>query len=137
MDLASQMISFMGEGRNIDIVYTGLRPGEKVHEKLMAISESCEPSDHPMISRLQTARANDEILASLPQLFDYAMNREREDLVSLMKQLTDSYSPFDLSRTGGLEDGCDTARATGPARVIQAGVSYNWGRESAGGNLNA
>jgi FlaA1/EpsC-like NDP-sugar epimerase len=35
----------------IRIVYTGLRPGEKLHEELFGSTEEREPTDHPLITR--------------------------------------------------------------------------------------
>jgi len=32
-------------------VYTGLRPGEKLHEELFGDDEVCEPTAHPLIAR--------------------------------------------------------------------------------------
>ena len=50
-DLARQLIEL--DGGSIDIVYTGLRPGEKLHEKLFASSEpqNVRPA-HPMVSHV-------------------------------------------------------------------------------------
>lgn len=50
-DLARDLIRLSGyeEGRDIDIVYTGLRPGEKMEEELMLSSESFEPTTHDKI----------------------------------------------------------------------------------------
>ena len=42
-------------GGDIDIVYTGLRPGEKLHEQLFAAGESGEPRDHPLINHVSVA----------------------------------------------------------------------------------
>ncbi len=54
-DLAEQMIRFYGfePGADIEIAYTGLRPGEKLDEQLYAGSERPEPTAHPGILRLQ------------------------------------------------------------------------------------
>ena len=37
-------------GQDIAIVYTGLRPGEKLHEELVGINETDERPVHPKIS---------------------------------------------------------------------------------------
>jgi FlaA1/EpsC-like NDP-sugar epimerase len=47
-DLARRLIQ--ESSRPIDIVYTGLRPGEKRHEVLFGPDEVCRPSPHPYIS---------------------------------------------------------------------------------------
>ena len=36
-------------GADIDIVYTGLRPGERLHEELLGPDEGSRPTDHPAI----------------------------------------------------------------------------------------
>lgn len=47
-DLAEQIIRLSGlePGRDIEIVYTGLRPGEKLYEELLHESENLQPTDH-------------------------------------------------------------------------------------------
>jgi FlaA1/EpsC-like NDP-sugar epimerase len=49
--LAEQMIRLAGKqpGRDIAIVYTGLRPGEKLHEALFHADERYRPTSHPKI----------------------------------------------------------------------------------------
>src|SRR5690606_36492626 len=52
VDLAKQMIRLAGleEGRDIDIVFTGLRPGEKLYEELLSSAELTLPTHHHKIS---------------------------------------------------------------------------------------
>lgn len=47
-DLAHQMIRLSGlePGKDIDIVYTGLRPGEKLFEEILHESENLQPTSH-------------------------------------------------------------------------------------------
>lgn len=51
VDLATDMITLSGlqVGRDIDIVFTGLRPGEKLFEELFIPGESYERTHHPKI----------------------------------------------------------------------------------------
>lgn len=50
LDLANRLI---GESdRKIDVQFTGLRPGEKLHEVLFGPDEVAMPSEHPLISRV-------------------------------------------------------------------------------------
>lgn len=48
-DIAKRMIAM--SGRDIEIVYTGLRAGEKLHEELVSPSETTTRSSHPKISQ--------------------------------------------------------------------------------------
>ena len=51
VDLAKKMIKLSGlkEGVDIKIIYTGLRPGEKLYEELLASSENTLPTHHQQI----------------------------------------------------------------------------------------
>lgn len=53
LDVARQMIALSGlrEGTDIDIVFTGLQPGEKLYEEVQHISESLQATDHPRVLR--------------------------------------------------------------------------------------
>jgi FlaA1/EpsC-like NDP-sugar epimerase len=48
-DVARRMIAM--SGKDIDIVYTGLRPGEKLHEELVGEGETDDRPFHPLISQ--------------------------------------------------------------------------------------
>ena len=48
MDVAERMIEM--SGKDIAIVYTGLRPGEKLHEELIGLNETDSRPVHPKIS---------------------------------------------------------------------------------------
>jgi FlaA1/EpsC-like NDP-sugar epimerase len=52
VDLARDMIELSGleEGRDIDIVFTGMRPGEKLFEELFLPGEVYQATKHPKIS---------------------------------------------------------------------------------------
>jgi FlaA1/EpsC-like NDP-sugar epimerase len=58
-DLARLMIRLAGRSEDeIRVVYTGLRPGEKLYEELLADEESTLPTPHPKL-RVARARAAD------------------------------------------------------------------------------
>lgn len=59
-DVAAQLIKM--EGRPIGIRYTGLRPGEKLHEELFGAGERDERRVHPLISHVSVPPLSSEAL---------------------------------------------------------------------------
>ncbi|WP_104089082.1 nucleoside-diphosphate sugar epimerase/dehydratase [Cryobacterium sp. N19] len=53
LDIAQRMIA--QSGKDIEIVYTGLRDGEKLHEELVGLGETDERPLHPKISHTKVA----------------------------------------------------------------------------------
>jgi FlaA1/EpsC-like NDP-sugar epimerase len=53
LDVAQQLIEL--SGKNIEIVFTGLREGEKLHEQLFSGAESDERSKHPLVSHAEVS----------------------------------------------------------------------------------
>src|SRR5258708_29330946 len=53
-DLARKLIRLAGKSEEeVPIRYTGLRPGEKLHEELFYSSEQMQPSSHPKIKQVR------------------------------------------------------------------------------------
>jgi FlaA1/EpsC-like NDP-sugar epimerase len=68
-DLARRLIA--ESDRRVEIVYTGLRPGEKLHEVLFSPDEEPEVSEHPLISWVDVPAMSPEVASSLdPYLAD-------------------------------------------------------------------
>jgi FlaA1/EpsC-like NDP-sugar epimerase len=59
LELAERMIRLRGlrPGSDIEVVFTGPRPGEKLREELVADFEQMEPTDHPTVMRLSASVA--------------------------------------------------------------------------------
>ena len=90
LDLARRMIELRGLvlGRDIDIVYTGLRPGEKLREELALSSEVSVPTRHAKISILEEPLRHGDALhdlsAQLDCLGELALT---EDVASIRAEL--------------------------------------------------
>lgn len=62
-DLARRLIA--DSGRSVDLAFTGLRPGEKLHETRLSRSELDRRPGHPMISHVDVAPLRPEQLAPM------------------------------------------------------------------------
>lgn len=60
LDVAQRMIAM--SGKNIEIVYTGLREGEKLHEELVGAGEREDRPFHPKVSHAQVNTLSPEML---------------------------------------------------------------------------
>ena len=97
-DMAKRMIHLMGkrysaEDREagISIQFTGLRPGEKLHEELI-IGESVEGTQHPKIMLARETYLSFEMLQDrVLQLRESARNGEFSRVYSLFEELVDGY----------------------------------------------
>lgn len=94
IDLAHKMLQLSGlkEDRDIKIVYTGLRPGEKLYEELLANSENTMPTHHKQIL-IGKVREYDftevkNIIEDLIRSFDTQNN---EAIVQRMKELVPEF----------------------------------------------
>lgn len=93
VDLARQMIELSGfrVGEDIEIVFSGLKPGEKLFEELQHHSEAYTPTAHPRIMRF-TSRAIvalDDVRALEERLFQLDSNQLKGEL----KRLVPEYRP--------------------------------------------
>ncbi len=92
-DLASEMIKLSGleEGTDIQIVYTGLRPGEKLYEELLNDKENTLPTHHQdiMIAKVETYSL-EEIKPKIEELVSIDLDDEMK-LVKMMKEIVPEY----------------------------------------------
>jgi len=65
VDLAEKMIALSGRVGQINIEFTGLRPGEKLYEELLIGPENAETTDHPKIMKANEPLIGDEVLQDL------------------------------------------------------------------------
>ena len=75
-------------GKDIDIVYTGLRPGEKLYEELLATKENTLSTSNEKIFRAHVREYNyPDIASAITALSDIALTMNRMETVKLMKKI--------------------------------------------------
>ncbi|GHT46563.1 hypothetical protein FACS189440_04840 [Bacteroidia bacterium] len=92
--LAEEMIRLEGfePYRDIDIVFTGLRPGEKLYEELLYDKETVKPTHHPKILTASVKEYDyGKVSASLSELLEAAVNYQSREVVKRMKEIVPEY----------------------------------------------
>lgn len=92
-DLADRMIRLSGKepGRDIAIAYTGLRPGEKLFEELLATQENTLPTHHPRILIGKVRPADADTRGAVDALIDTAAHGGDPEVVRAMKAIVPEY----------------------------------------------
>lgn len=93
-DLAVKMIKLAGlePGRDIEILETGLRPGEKLYEELLATKENTLPTYHKKIMIGKTRECNAEsVHHEVLSLLNLLKSATDDQLVCAMKKLVPEY----------------------------------------------
>lgn len=94
--LAEQMIRLAGKvpERDVAIVYTGLRPGEKLHENLFHADERYRPTTHPKILQAEArAIAPEQVLAASERLRDAMARYDLDELGRLLRETVPEFAP--------------------------------------------
>lgn len=93
-NLARRMIELAGliPGEDIEIKYTGLRPGEKLYEELLATKENTLPTENEKIYRAQVREYDyEDICAVMSPLIDLAIKVDKMGTVRMMKGIVPEF----------------------------------------------
>ena len=93
-DLAANMIKLSGlvPDKDINIVFTGLRPGEKLYEELLNETETTLPTHHEKIKIAKVvSRSYKEVLNDIESLTDLCKQGDHLKLVGKMKQIVPEF----------------------------------------------
>ena len=94
VDLARKMIKLYGYklGVDIQIQYTGLRPGEKLYEELLNVAENTIHTHHKKILKAKVREYNfEDIQNDLKEIEDLTVNFDNYQLVGKMKQIVPEF----------------------------------------------
>lgn len=102
VDLAKEMIRLAGLelDRDIKIVYSGLRPGEKLYEELFSDKEAFELTHHGKIRRALYRKLDDSFHSNLNRLLTLE-SEEPDTIIYLIKNLVPEFTHFRLKDESG------------------------------------
>ncbi len=93
IELAKKMIMLSGLelGRDIDIKITGLRPGEKLFEELLANEENTLQTHHSKILIAKNRDTTSDQLSKIEDLINLIPHQNNQELVKKMKEIVVEY----------------------------------------------
>ncbi|MDW8331898.1 MAG: nucleoside-diphosphate sugar epimerase/dehydratase [Cyclobacteriaceae bacterium] len=94
LDLARKMIRLSGfePNKDIQIVFTGLREGEKLHEELLFEKENLLPTHHHKIMKARISEVPYQEINNMIELFwELISDRNELKMVALMKELVPEF----------------------------------------------
>ncbi len=121
MDLARLMITISGKvpDRDILIEVTGLRPGEKLDERLMTDDELARSQvSRDVIRSVEVAAPAPDVMTAISDLERLALRAERRHIVDAICTVVGDYTPSAI--WGG-----PAAVATGPAAPLEREAAYD------------
>jgi FlaA1/EpsC-like NDP-sugar epimerase len=102
VDLARDLIRLSGlvPDRDIEITFTGMRPGEKLFEELSLTAENTAKTHHPriLVGQLQ-AQVWDQVARQLDELVTVAIRGEAGGIHAKLKEIVPEYTYGDGSPT--------------------------------------
>ncbi len=103
VDLAEQMIRLSGftPGEDIDIVFTGVRPGEKLFEELRTVGEDIAPTVHPKVLVWKRKPEDwDRVRRAVEDLGAIAGEGDQARIVKALRDLVPEYTPSPANGNG-------------------------------------
>lgn len=93
VDLARKMIQLSGleVGKDIDLNFTGLRPGEKLYEELLANEENTIPTHHQKILIAKTRSEHDDQIKHIETLVSLCSTQNNLEIVKQMKRIVPEF----------------------------------------------
>jgi FlaA1/EpsC-like NDP-sugar epimerase len=94
VDLARDMIKLSGaDPEYIAVVFTGLRPGEKLFEELLATEEATKPTPHPKLRIAQARDANHDAVGQMVTWCESDRAADDAEVRARLKVWIPEYSP--------------------------------------------
>jgi FlaA1/EpsC-like NDP-sugar epimerase len=118
LDLARDMIRLSGaDPDHIPIVFTGLRPGEKLFEELLASEEATKPTPHPKLRVARARDANHDVIGQMVTWCESDRAADDAEVRARLKTWIPEYQPSAGAPVKPLPVPAEDARAPTPLRV--------------------
>lgn len=94
-DLAKNLIRLSGYkvGEDIEIVYTGLRPGEKLYEELLMAEEGMQDTENKLIHIGKPIEMDDAWFEQKLKELDIASRQETDEMKRIVAEIVPTYHP--------------------------------------------
>jgi FlaA1/EpsC-like NDP-sugar epimerase len=104
-DMANDLIRLSGlePEKDIPIIYTGLRPGEKLYEELVSKEEKALSTDHKKIMVLNNGTNNmpwEIMKREIQSLVDISLKFDTDEIKRKLQQMIPDYTPQDFYALG-------------------------------------
>ena len=99
LELARQLISLSGlrEGEDIDIEFTGLKPGEKLYEEVQHFDEVHMKTDHKQIFRFSAhGLIEDDLDRISSQLMTAMKSHDAKQIKETISRIVPEYNPYSI-----------------------------------------
>jgi FlaA1/EpsC-like NDP-sugar epimerase len=126
VDLAKELIRLSGYevNKEIEILFTGLRPGEKLFEELFIAGEEYEPTEHEKLLVVKNASRilPLNLTMNVEALCLAACHNDHQSIVSLLEQLVKGYKAQYLEKSRVSDARSNVSRAANSTGNVLAGV---------------
>ena len=104
-DMANDLIRLSGlePEKDIPIIYTGLRPGEKLYEELVSKEEKAQSTEHKKIMVLNNGTNNmpwEVMKREIQSLIDISLKFDTDQIKRKLQQMIPDYTPQDFYALG-------------------------------------
>jgi len=93
VDLATDLIRLCGfePGKDIDVQFTGIRPGEKLYEEMFFHEEHAVPTNHPKLLRAKKAGIPEGLMRRIDRLVEATDTSEEDELREMLVALVPDF----------------------------------------------
>jgi len=107
VDLAREMIRLSGHEPDMDIliVFSGIRPGEKLFEEILGAEEGTEATEYEKIFVARDSRENDaaELFRKIDSLIEMSCGKDEgrnrtEKIITMLKEIAPTYTPRKIDK---------------------------------------